>query len=118
MIPRTCSRDGSPLRLDTEHAALVAREDQPSAWPQMWRCTASGHTVLDRAPEPYRPMELRTGLRVRRLEANRANGRKGGAVIRRLKAAGTFYRPRRCKDCGVIFQPTSGNQRCPECRMV
>ncbi len=107
--PAACSIDGSPMRLDTEHAALVAREDQPEAFPLIWRCTAAGHTWTDRAPDAN-PRETRAQL------ANRANGAKGGVKIRRLKAAGRFYRARPCRNCGTVFQPTASSQLCGGCR--
>lgn len=111
IVPKVCPRDGSPLRLDTEHATLVAREDQPDVFPLMWRCAASGHTVLDREPEPFHPdMSAR-------LIAAHVNGAKGGLVIRRLRAAGRFYKARECSDCRETFRPRSGNQqRCEGCR--
>lgn len=109
-----CPYDGSPLHLDTEHAHLVAQEREPTEYPHMWRCLASGHTIMDRPPAPYRPDMKRST--VAGLAANRANGRKGGEVIRRLKAAGKFYWARSCYECGTVFMPTSGNQRCKSCR--
>lgn len=67
-IPSLCPRDGSPLVLDLVHLAAAAPGRRPiptgqlleayasGAWlpavPVVWRCVASGHTILDRDPDP------------------------------------------------------------------
>ncbi len=73
MIPLSCPRDGSPLRLDTEHLRRVARMNHPEAFPIMWRCVASAHTVMDREPDR---------VVTRHRDSYGKNGVKGGAVIR------------------------------------
>jgi hypothetical protein len=73
MIPLSCPRDGSPLRLDTEHLRRVASTNHPEAFPIMWRCVASAHTVMDREPDR---------VVTHHLDSYRNNGVKGGTVIR------------------------------------
>lgn len=113
MIPRACPRDGSPLVLDAHHLIDYAHGcgltrvpddeildryvhgDFVPAVPVMFRCLASGHTVLDREPE----------RRVSKATiARQENGK---------------FAPRVCAICDATYIPTAPRQHlCPTCMIL
>ena len=90
MIPLSCPRDGSPLRLDTEHLRRVASTNHPEAFPIMWRCVASAHTVMDREPDR---------VVTHHLDSYWNNGVKGGTMIRAKRASRSGRRKGRIDAC-------------------